>query len=602
MKLRNENPRPNFIRNSTLINLNGERNFDFDDNDIGHQNEWFLDHQYTRKIIVPFPFQSELSGIKDVTAHDRMWYHLDFEMEVKKDKRYIIVFNGVDYYCELYINKKLIDSHKGASTIFKVDITEVIVDGKNEITLFCKDETDKQDFPRGKQYREKESDGIFYTRTSGIYKSVYLEEVSELHLEDVYIKTDIDNGTVHVEGVYSIAPTKIQYTILKDGKEISQTAFSNENRQKVCRSQLKVWNSEDIYSGCFHDSSLCWSPENPVLYDLIIKVYDEQNELQDEVKCYFGMRKVHYEKGIFYLNNRPYYQKLVLMQGYYRKGILSHESIDDLKKDIELAKAMGFNGGRIHQKIEDPYFYYLCDKLGFIAWLECPSAQIFTKNLVKAQVMEWQEIVKQNYNHPSILVEVPLNESWGVPNLENSSKQRDYQSTLYYLTKAIDNSRLVVGNDGWEMVATDIYSIHNYAHGKPDDKITHKSFKLSLKDRKSMLNASPAGRRILLTEENKDIPIMLTEFGGLSLIKSQKEGKSWGYTNTKGEAEYIKELTRIFKDIASSTAIVGYCYTQLYDVEQEENGLLDYDRNPKIPCEKIKEINDLVPNSIILVK
>ena len=598
--LRSENPRPYLLRNSNLVNLNGEWDFEFDDRNIGHKEKWFNEHKFSKKIIVPFPFESKLSQIGDVTRHDHIWYERELEVKPIDNKRYILNFNGVDYYSEIFINGHLVTSHTGASTRFKVDITDFVNSGKNKLTVYCYDNGIRQDFPRGKQYWKDHGEGIFYTRTSGIYKSVYLEELNDSYIDEFYLTSDIDKGTLDVElntvGDYDW----IEYEIIFKGKTINKVRVAKGENAYLTKETLKVWNNEDVYSGCFHDESLCWTPNNPVLYDLKIRLI-KSDVVVDEISTYFAMRKVHYKDGMFFLNNRPFYQKLVLIQGYFREGILSYKDVKDLENDIVLAKKMGFNGGRMHQKIEDPYYYYLCDKLGFIAWLELPAAQLFNKFTQDAILKEWSTIVEQNYNHPSILVYVPLNESWGVPHLPTDPKEVEFQNSLYHLTHSLDSSRLCVGNDGWEMSKTDLCSIHNYRHGEKGDFKVNTTFEESLKDRESLVSSKPAGRDIFLEGyHNDEVPVLLTEFGGVSFVSDGD--KNWGYTTVKNEKDYIDELTRIYKAINNSTSLVGYCYTQLYDVEHEINGLLTYDRKPKVDVEEIKKINDLVSPLITLVK
>lgn len=598
--LRNENPRPYLIRDSKLINLNGKWEFDFDDKNVGHKEKWFLNHKFNRHIIVPFPFESKLSEVEDVRRHDYIWYQKEFDLEVVENKRYILNFNGVDYFSEIYINNYLVSNHFGGSTRFKIDVTDFLVSGKNKVTVYVFDDGIKQDFPRGKQYWKDQGEGIFYTRTSGIYKNVYLEELNSSYIDEYYLTSDIDEGTLEVKldlvGDYD----KIEYLIKKDNKIINQVVVSKGENAYLAKEKLRVWNLEDVYSGCFHDEKLCWTPDNPCLYDLSIKLIKNE-EVVDNISTYFAMRKVSYKNGMFFLNNRPFYQKLVLIQGYFKDGILAYKDIQDLENDIILAKKMGFNGGRMHQKIEDPYYYYLCDKLGFIAWLELPSCQLFNFNSEESILKEWSTIIRQNYNHPSIFVYVPLNESWGVPHLPSDKKQVDFENALYYLTHSLDSSRLCVGNDGWEMSKTDICSIHNYRHGEKGDLKANKTFEDSLINRENLLLSKPAGRDIFLDGyENNEVPVMLTEFGGVSFVSNKD--KNWGYTTVKNKEDYLEELTRIFKAINKSTSLVGYCYTQLYDVEHEINGLLTYERKPKVDVEEIKKINDLVSPSIMLLK
>ncbi len=601
MILRNENPRPYLLKDSELINLNGLWSFDFDDEDLGHAQKWFKGHSYSRQINVPFPYESKLSGIQDTGKHDRFWYRRELELHLQKGKRYVLNFHGLDFEGQIYVNGELAFTHVGGATAFKFDITDKLLDGRNELVVYGFDPMEDQSIPRGKQYWKRQSESIFYTKTSGIYKNVFLEILPEAYLDEIYLLSDIDRGTLRSREVYENPPASISYEIRLGDEVLLRQRVENTRGMRELDHELRVWDESKIGEYTLHDQRHCWSPEHPVLYDLDIETFDGQGNRIEKISTYFAMRKVHTENGIFYLNNRPYYQKLVLIQGYWRDGILAYPGVEDLEKDIRAAKALGFNGGRMHQKVEEPYYYYLCDKLGFIAWLEYPAGQVFCDRLMGYMQKEWHDIVLAHYNFPSILVYVPLNESWGIAQCGENEDQQLFESSMYYLCKSLDKSRLVVGNDGWEMTHTDIYSVHNYMHGEEGDTKTYQAFVLSLRDRKSMLESAPAGRRIVLPGyENPYTPLMLTEFGGVCLCKDDTDG--WGYSQAKDDAVFLKQLRRIYKAIAKSKCVVGYCYTQLYDVEQEINGLLTYDRAFKVAPEEIAAINQIVPIALQKVK
>lgn len=599
--MRNENVRPYLVKNSTIVNLNGVWDFEFDDLNIGHDEKWFKKGGFAKKINVPFPYESKLSGICDTTKHDHFWYHKTVDIALENTKVYVLNFNGLDFYGEIYINGELCFTHEGGASMFKFDITSKLVNGNNDIVVYCFDPMEDQEIPRGKQYWKEKSESIFYTKTSGIYKNVYLEILEKAYLDNIYMVSDVDRGTLKIKELYHQAPHKISYEIRLRDEVILKESIENSRMLKHIEHELRVWDASKINEFTLHDQNHCWSPEHPVLYDLIINTFDDNGHIIETISTYFAMRKVHTANGIFYLNNRPYYQKLVLIQGYFRDGILSYPSVDDLEFDIKAAKALGFNGGRMHQKVEDPYYYYLCDKLGFISWLEYPAGQVFGNRLMSYMQKEWHDIILSYYNFPSILVYVPINESWGIPNCEAVLEQQMFQNSMYYLCKSLDSSRLVVGNDGWEMTKTDIFSVHNYMHGEKGDVKTYKTFVNSLKDYKSMLDSAPAGRKLVLPGyENTHTPIMLTEFGGVCLQVGQDTG--WGYTLANDTKTYIHELNKIYKAINKSKCIVGYCYTQLYDVEQEINGILTYDRKYKVSAEEIKKINDSISVCLQKVK
>lgn len=302
------------------------------------------------------------------------------------------------------------------------------------------------------------------------------------------------------------------------------------------------------------------------------------------MSSYFGMRKISIESGRLCLNNRPYFMKLVLDQGYFPEGILTAPSDQAIRQDVELAKAMGFNGTRKHQKLEDPRYLYWCDKLGLLVWGEAANAYEFSEEYVQRFTQEWQESIQRDYNHPSIVVWVPINESWGVPNIAVDQQQQEHALAMYHLTKSLDPMRPVVSNDGWELVSTDLFSIHDYEWRQDVLEKRYSSVEKALSGRQ--------GNRRLAVEgfPYQDQPILITEFGGIAYRRSEWEG--WGYSGAENDEDFAARLRAVIGPLLSSDVVQGYCYTQLTDVEQEINGLLTYDRKPKLPPELIKAINE----------
>jgi beta-galactosidase/beta-glucuronidase len=304
------------------------------------------------------------------------------------------------------------------------------------------------------------------------------------------------------------------------------------------------------------------------------------------------MRKVHIENGMVYLNNKPYYQKLVLDQGYWPEGLLTAPTDDDLKKDIELALEMGFNGCRKHQKVEDPRFLYWADKLGFLVWGECAASASYSEEAAARLTKEWIDIVDRDYNHPSIVAWVPVNESWGVPFIKGNKQQQHHSLAMYHLIHSLDPTRIVISNDGWELTETDICAIHNYNHGSELETSKYEAFKEAIATKEALLSSKPANRGIYADGfEHKGEPILLTEFGGIGFKVGEDNG--WGYTAVKDKEEFLKDYQRVMEAVYHSKALHGYCYTQLTDVEQEINGLLTYYREPKCDLVKIREINNM---------
>ena len=294
------------------------------------------------------------------------------------------------------------------------------------------------------------------------------------------------------------------------------------------------------------------------------------------------MRKIAVENGQVMLNNRPYYMRLVLDQGYHPDGLLTFPADDSIRQDIELTRAMGFNGTRKHQKVEEPRYLYWADRLGLLVWGEMANAYRFSEIAVQRITSEWQTAIRRDYNHPSIVAWVPINESWGVPDLQGDPRQVDHLLAMYHLVRSIDPTRLVISNDGWEHARTDLLTIHDY---EGDGEILHERYRTL----ENILAARPAKRDLFVagfSHENQ--PILVTEFGGIGYQKDAQEG--WGYTTASDDAEFIRRYRAVLEAVLASPEVQGFCYTQFCDVEQEINGLLTYDRTPKVDLATIREI------------
>ncbi len=586
---RTEYPRPQFVRKDYLI-LNGTWQFDFDDNEVSLKEKWQCPEKTLSKTInVPFCFESKLSGISDSAPHNTVFYKRKFEIPIEwKNKRVILHFGAVDYRCKVFVNGNMVGEHEGGHISFSFDITDYLTKGEQDLSVYVNDPFDDETIPRGKQFWLPKSGGIWYTRTTGIWQTVWLEPVNEISIKKVKFTPDIDEGNVKIEGHLSKRLSNLKVnTVIKFGDEIISDDTYSITKGFFVR-EVDVF-GQKIFNSNAHGDGRCWTPENPNLFDITLTLLDGETVL-DEVKSYFGMRKVHTQNGMVYLNNRPYYLKLVLDQGYWPEGLLTAPKDEDFVKDIELAKAMGFNGCRKHQKVEDPRFMYWADKMGFIVWGEMAASCVYTDEAAVRLQKEWMEIIDRDYNHPSIIAWVPLNESWGVSQIDTDEKQKYHSLALYHQIKSVDTTRLVVNNDGWEMTRTDICAIHNYHHGGDDEPEKYEYFKSVLCDKDRLLKEMPAGRHIFAQGyKYEGQPILLTEFGGIGYDVKSPGG--WGYTLAKNEEEFLGQYKRVIDAVLSSDVIFGFCYTQLTDVEQEINGLLTYDRQPKCDVEKIKEIN-----------
>jgi beta-galactosidase/beta-glucuronidase len=569
---RPEYPRPQFER-AEWLNLNGEWRFDFDDENTGLKDCWYNNHDYSRHIIVPFAFQTKLSGIGEIDLHDTVWYQRDFELpENWAGKHVLLHFGAVDYRAWVWVNGIFVCYHEGGHVPFQADISHALHSGSNQISLRVEDFSTDLEQPRGKQYWERESKSIFYTRTTGIWQTVWLEAVNESYFESFKVTPDIDKGEIQFQAILAgfSADLELEVEISYQGQSLVSQRFKPEKARSLNSISLEL-----------NESLHLWSPETPALYDMVLRLR-RGNELLDEVKSYFGMRKIAIQDGKVTLNNQPYYMRLVLDQGYHPDGLLSYPSDEAIKLDAELTKELGFNGVRKHQKVEEPRYLYWADHLGLIVWGEMANSYEYSEKAVERITKEWQEAIERDYNHPSIVAWVPINESWGVPNLKADSRQIDHLIALYYLVRSIDPSRLVISNDGWEHAKTDLLTIHDY-EGKGE----------VLRERygslENILKARPADRAFYVSGfAHTGEPILVTEFGGIAYQKDAQKG--WGYTTAQDDEEFIRRYQDVLQAILASPLIQGFCYTQLTDVEQEINGLLTYRREAKVDLAIIREI------------
>ncbi len=590
-------PRPQLVRNKWQ-SLNGTWQFCFDDEKKGFEEKWFVEFpKNSIPIQVPFVFESKKSGIHDLGFHDHVWYHRTIDMPKDWSKKIILNFEAVDYYTRVYLNGQFVGEHTGGYNRFSFDITPFLNYQEDHLVVYVYDPGREERIPRGKQAWTERHHSIWYPRNTGIWQSVWIETVDSKGIDDLTIEPNIDLGTIYLDVATKTNHKKTLEVIIKDFDRV--IVHDQYVMTDILKRSIQIW-QHNIFDTHIHHKGKTWSPENPHLYTVYLNVYVD-DLLVDEVSSYFGMRKIHTENGMVYLNNRPYYQKLVLDQGYFKDSLLTAPSDEALIQDIQLAKQMGFNGCRKHQKVESERFFYHADTLGFIVWSELPAAASFDAQYSTTIMDQWSRMIHRDKNHPSIVAWVPLNESWGVPNIAVDKAQQHYAMSLYHLTKTLDSTRLVISNDGWEMVQTDVTAIHNYMHGKLDDQAMHEQFASSLMTKESLLSFMPANRNIFAGGyKHQGEPMMLTEFGGISFTKSHENG--WGYSHVDSPQTFLMEYERIMKAIQQSEVLVGFCYTQLTDVEQEINGLLNYDRSEKVSLEHIKSINDQVKFMITNIK
>lgn len=576
---RNEYPRPQFVRESWM-NLNGWWQFDYDDGDEGVRARWYGEAELGRRINVPYVYQTKLSGIGETEFHPIVWYKRTFCVRTQgRTSRWLLNFGAVDYQAEVWVNGAYAGKHRGGHTSFTFDITELIKDGENTLTVRAVDEPLNLELPRGKQFWKGKSENIFYTGTTGIWQTVWLEEVPDNYVSRLFMTPDIDQKSVKME-IFAAKPVDGTVGIRISYK--GQTMVEDEARMFKGKLVRSFFLDQNINLEWEH-RKYEWTPENPVLFDVSLTFISGDGEA-DRIDSYFAMRKVSVENGRFLLNNRPYYQKLVLDQGYWKDSLLTAPADEDFVRDILLSKEMGFNGARKHQKVEDPRYLYHADRMGFLVWAEYSNAYIYSREYAERMMPEWTEAVLRDYNHPCIVAWVPLNESWGVDGIMYNREEQAHSQAMYYLTKSLDQTRLVISNDGWNHTVSDLLTIHDY-EGKKETLLRR------YQSKERIINDMPANRTLLahgFTYENQ--PVIVSEFGGISFKMEEMEG--WGYTSTKSPEEYALAYEAVVSAMLESEAVQGFVYTQLCDVEQETNGLLTYGREPKIPLETIRRINE----------
>ena len=587
---RAEYPRPQFERNA-WINLNGEWTYSFDFGGSGLEREWFKSTGFDQKIIVPFCPESKLSGVEYKDFINHMWYHRTISIPQDwANKQVLLNFGAVYYKSEIYIDGVFAARHFGGTSSFQVDITPYVKAGQtHNLVVYVESDVRSTHQPSGKQNLQFASYGCNYTRTTGIWQTVWMEAVHPEGLQSVQMIPDIDQQQLIIRPrFYKELGGKLEVTLKDNGKVISKETVAANSLSTVILPVKKM---------------KTWSPENPFLYDVELRVIDKAGNMVDEVKSYAGMRKVHIEGKKIYLNNQPYYQRLVLDQGFYPDGIWTAPSDEALKKDIQLSMEAGFNGARLHQKVFEERFYYWADKLGYLTWGEASSWGMDCNDIETARnfITEWTEIVERDRNHPSILIWTPTNEEFWPDRVQYPRLMQD----LYKLTKAIDPTRPFHGTSGGSHIATDIWTVHNYEQDPAklkdllynDGKLMEApKWEIQLMPKNIGFNGLKYTDQYTFPQYKHDMPYLIDEFGGIKWNPSQQmesaQNTSWGYGEPPHSLEeFYARLEGLVNTVLSlSDHVWGYCYTQLTDVEQEQNGIYYYDRSPKFDMKRIHAI------------
>ncbi|MBV9330113.1 MAG: beta galactosidase jelly roll domain-containing protein, partial [Alphaproteobacteria bacterium] len=578
-------PRPQ-LRRAVWTELGGKWQFCFDDADRGRAEHWQSDaKKFDRTIVVPFPPESPASGVGETGEHPVLWYRRTFSLDAgSRTERLRLHFGAVDYHAQVWLNGHFLGEHQGGHTPFHFEIGH-LVSADAEQTLVVRVFDDPHDLaqPRGKQHWRDEPATIYHQRTSGIWQPVWLEPLDRCSVETIKWTPDFHGFGVALEMTLSGA------TVSASKAHIRLNCAGQTLVDDVCSLGDGVFSRKFFFDPRFgaNAKALGWTPDHPNLIAAEIEILDQAGKSLDRIESYFGLRSIEVADGRFVLNGVPTFLRLVLAQNYWPESHLAAPSPAAMMREVELAKALGFNGMRIHQKIEDPRFLYWCDRLGMMVWGEAASAHVFSRESVERLTAEWQAAVKRDYSHPSIVAWVPFNESWGVPDLDHESAQRDFVRALYHLTRALDPTRPVIANDGWQHLGGEMLGIHDYSPKGAELRARYGSAELL---QGSFRSLRPWHKPLFSGgHQYEGQPVIISEFGGLSLALDG-ERKSFGYGTATDPVALLDSFEELIESLLASTAVAGFCYTQLTDTEQENNGLLTAARTHKLDAETIRDI------------
>ncbi len=579
---RPEHPKPQFQRESWL-NLNGWWSYEFDFGKSGVDRRLFESKGFADRIRVPFCPESELSGVGHKDFIEMMWYHRELVIPADWNQRVLLHFGAVDYECEVFIDGQSAGRHYGGGSSFCFDITDLTIPGGvHHLVVMVEDNLRSWTQTGGKQSTAFGSVGCHYTRTTGIWQTVWMEHVSACGLKQCRITPDFDSGSFDFMPEFHAVDQSLRFQV------------SVLDRGAVVAS-ADVPMADGVTTKVSLDNPRAWSPESPFLYDVVFEVKTAEGQVLDTVASYAGLRKIHIEDGRVFLNNAPFYQRLVLDQGFYADGIWTAPTDQALKNDILLGQQAGFNGARLHQKVFEERFHYWADKLGYVTWAEVADWNLnFCYTVIGREVNvyksmanyshEWREIVLRDRNHPSIIAWTPFNETGNGGSTIDWTLHRRFLHEIVDLTRSLDPTRPINDASGGTHEKTDFYTIHNYVQDPEKLKAA-----LALNPDRTVGDRNPK-RGV----PHRGEPLLLDEFGGIKWIpevRRESIDNTWGYgEGPKSLDEYYRRLAGLVKAVEDSDHVCGFCYTQLTDVEQETNGIYNYDRSEKFDLDKLKRI------------
>ena len=583
---RSEPVRPQYYRSDWLC-LNGAWDFWVDDRRPGTATR--PPASKPQGIIVPFAPESALSGIGNTGFMESIWYRKMIQIpESWSGQSVLLHFGAVDWCARVWVNGQALGKHYGGTTHFFLDITSCLMAGEDVVIVVnAIDGLRSAQQPAGKQSLNEHPTGARYTRTTGIWQPVWLESTGKRFLSDVQILPDLYGGAV------SFIP-RFNRVTRGDHFRVRATIEGQDAGQSCVLAQNGIPTHVDVAPVC------PWSPTTPTLYDLTFEMLDAAGNVLDRVQSYVGLRSVSIDGDQIYLNGEPIYLRSVLDQGYYSDGILTAPDDEALKHDVELAKTLGFNGARPHQKVFDPRFHYWADRLGYLTWGESPSWGFDVDDAAAWSnfLTEWPDIMRQTRNHPSLIAPMPLKETaYGDVRYggELGQVHGGFVEETAKITRLLDPTRPVNDASGWVHRDTDIWTSHTYEQD-PAKLIE------ALSPHPNVFRNAPHAE-----PDYGGQPYIVDEFGGAGFdvqaqgqaenvpatigAETKKQGQVWGYREgPKSLAELGKRIASEVRAVLSVPHVSGYCYTQLTDVEQEKNGLLTAAREPKIPISDLNAI------------
>lgn len=584
---RPEHPRPQFRRDRWL-NLNGEWEFTFDDEDTGLPNR--PSGPYDRRILVPFAPESEASGIADPSFHEAVWYRRSFEVPAEwPDERVLLHFQAVDHDTTVWVNDIEVGRHRGGFTPFSFDITEALGGLRRAVVVVrARDHRDGAQ-PRGKQSTWEHNSHAFYTRTTGIWQTVWLESVPPVWMQRPRFETEAETGTVVAKVPLSVPRTTgtIRLTLSDDSGDVS-SAEAPLDRGLEPTVRLEVPETR----------RRLWSPEDPHLYDVVIELISEDGAVIDRLDAYLGLRTLTIEGTRILLNGRPVFQRLVLDQGYWPETLMTAPSDAALERDIRLGRAAGFNGARVHEKVAEERYLFHADRLGYLVWGEFADwgasgqgPEGDNQRPTPSFVAQWIEAVRRDVSHPSIVGWCPLNETYQLLH-DRITVLDDATAAMYWATKSIDPSRPVIDASGYahRVAETDVWDSHDYE--QDPERFAENHARLAFGQ--PFENRLEDGRPYSLPYAGQ--PFMVSEFGGIwwapefaAAADGAEQEVSWGYgQRVRDEEEFYRRFEGLVRVLDGNPAMFGYCYTQLTDVFQEQNGIYRFDRSGKLDLERIR--------------